>query len=201
MELRWQQFSGIPLLWCVGSWGDFGGAKAGNNELLELLAPAELEYYLGLRYRKRRRDWLLGRLVAKGALGGLIYSHTHIQCSPRELAVLNAPTGRPQVRLSPRRWRFLPSDPAWRAFFISAAGEEGEEVVIQDVRITGADVPGDWVLNPDCDVDHGDPRGATLTVGAASASSSSRRMNSRSSARSTRSHPTCAQASRSGSGA
>jgi 4'-phosphopantetheinyl transferase len=58
------------------------------------LSPREREALAGLTVEKRRRDWLLGRLAAKAAVG------SWLGAEPKDVEVLAAPDGAPEARLA-----------------------------------------------------------------------------------------------------
>lgn len=63
-----------------------------------LLSPAEAEVLSGLRFPKRRRDWLAGRIAAKSAVGGWLRQRG-VVLSPERIEVLPAESGAPALRL------------------------------------------------------------------------------------------------------
>jgi len=66
----------------------------------DFLAPAEREKLAGLRFPKRRREWLLGRRTAKSLLQGSDAACARL--SPQDIAVGNDPGGAPYFTVSGR---------------------------------------------------------------------------------------------------
>ncbi len=64
-----------------------------------LLSPAEAAAYAALRTDKRRRDWLLGRRVAKHLVQASIAARTGQTLALDEIAILSHADGWPQVLL------------------------------------------------------------------------------------------------------
>lgn len=66
----------------------------------DFLAPAEREKLAGLRFPKRRREWLLGRRTAKSLLQSSDAACARL--SPQDIAVGNDPGGAPYFTVSGR---------------------------------------------------------------------------------------------------
>jgi phosphopantetheinyl transferase len=63
-----------------------------------LLSAAEREYWLKeMRAKKRKREWLLGRVAAKEAVRTLIRKHTSLQLAPADIEIERAGGGPPSV--------------------------------------------------------------------------------------------------------
>jgi phosphopantetheinyl transferase/acyl carrier protein len=64
------------------------------------LSPGELAYWTSMRaVDKRRREWLLGRTVAKDAVRALIRRNRGVELAPSEIEIVPDPYGRPEVKL------------------------------------------------------------------------------------------------------
>lgn len=61
----------------------------------EFLSPRELETFAGLRFEKRRAEWLHGRFAAH-----LLLHQQYPQCGYAQFEVLNQPSGAPSVFLN-----------------------------------------------------------------------------------------------------
>lgn len=66
------------------------------GEAGDFLSPGEQQKLSGMRFPKRRDDWLLGRWAAKSLVRGL---PEYRDLSPAEIEVVNTPEGAPQVLL------------------------------------------------------------------------------------------------------
>ncbi|GAB4209932.1 MAG: hypothetical protein OHK0022_41920 [Roseiflexaceae bacterium] len=77
-----------------------GSALAGGTAPAGLLAPAEQERLVALRFDKRRRDWLLGRWTAKQLLRRSLVEHTGAAPPLASLVILPAPDGAPLVQVA-----------------------------------------------------------------------------------------------------
>jgi len=70
------------------------------NVLADLiLSPREREHWRSMRgVEKRRREWLLGRYVAKEAVRPLLEKNLDLHLSPEEIEIMPDPYGRPLVK-------------------------------------------------------------------------------------------------------
>jgi phosphopantetheinyl transferase/acyl carrier protein len=66
-----------------------------------ILSPAEREHWKSMRgVEKRRREWLLGRCVAKQAVQSLLETNLDLHLSPEQIEIVPDPYGRPLVSYS-----------------------------------------------------------------------------------------------------
>ena len=109
----------------AGCWGDSPGSWPGlpappgcfpcEPHLLAdlILSPGEREHWASMRgVEKRRREWLLGRCVAKEAVRALLERNLDLHLSPAEIEIVPDPYGRPLVSV-----RAAPGQPAVRERF------------------------------------------------------------------------------------
>lgn len=92
------------------------------------LSPREQEVLSGLRFKKRRNDWRLGRWTAKNALRGYFPE----KLSPADIDIIAAEDGAPEV--------FLGGQPAPCVLSLSHSGGRGFCVVAGEGIALGCDV-------------------------------------------------------------
>lgn len=83
--------------WATASEADAAGAALETPE--GWLAPSEAGFLAGLRFPKRRRDWLLGRLAAKRVVQSFLAGRgTEVPLAA--IAIEREPSGAPLVRIN-----------------------------------------------------------------------------------------------------
>lgn len=87
------------IYWCLGEAGP-EGAGLTASEARKYLSSEELTKFEGLRFPKRRDEWVLGRITAKRLLKTCVPEMAQVEV--QRLTIANQPSGAPYVTLDGR---------------------------------------------------------------------------------------------------